>query len=121
MDRIALAEAVVRAAAMDPGVRTRIAAALARQGLEDDLRDRFPSPNGALVPLRPLFAFARLMDAEYGVDADIVWLQLTWECHERTDDSAPNLQAVESLIADAARLVLGGGGGRYASTRPMSE
>ena len=69
------------------------------------LRERFGIAAGARVPLRALLAHARMQAPDLGREADVVWLHLTWACHQRPEEVDPDLATVSSLVEDVRKII----------------
>lgn len=100
-----IAEIVLRVSLLPPSVRSRLAAALARQALEEALRRRYPVDDGIRLPIRPLLVHAQIQDPDFGKRAGVAWLHLTWACHHRPEESDPDLEAVTGLVEEVRKLL----------------
>lgn len=104
VDSIEVARRLIAIDELAPALRARLGAAFARQALEDALLQRFGIEDRR-IPRRPLLAFARLHDPNFGVPAATAWLHLTWATHQRTDEVDPDLETIASLVDEVGRLI----------------
>jgi len=103
-DPIDLARRLISIDELAPALRARLGAALARQALENALLARY-SISDRRIPRRPLLAFARTCEPDFGARAATAWLHLTWATHQRTDEVDPDLEAIVGLLDEVAILV----------------
>jgi hypothetical protein len=101
---IELARKLLAVDAIDPALRARICAAIARQALEDELLSRYGIAD-ARIPRRPLLAFARIHSPDFGARASSAWLHLTWATHHRTDEIDPDLRTIADLVDEVTDLI----------------
>ena len=105
-DPIEVARRVISADGLAPALRARLAAAFARHALEEALLVRYGIED-TRIPRRPLLAFARTHEPDFGGRAATAWLHLTWATHQRTDEIDPDLATIAQLVNEVADLISG--------------
>lgn len=105
-DPIEVARRLISIDQFSPAFRARLGAAFARQALEDALLTRYGIEDRK-IPRRPLLAFARAHEPEFGAKAATAWLHLTWATHQRTDEVDPDLETIAQLVNEVEELISG--------------